>query len=100
MIRVSELCWVHKDYQEAKVDPPARIVSHPDQTEGNMMTDDEIQEYIKDSIATCRILLDKRSQAFEQLVANYVADLSYLQSIGRITEEDYNDLTQPDNLRF
>jgi hypothetical protein len=96
----SELSWKLADYQAAGDDPPHRIVSHPEKTEGEMMSDDEIEEFIKDSIATCRILLDKRSPRFEEVVANYVADLSYLLSLGRISEADYNDLTQADNLRF
>lgn len=100
MIFISELSWILDDYQKAEVEPPSRIIDHAEQTEGQMMTDDEIQEYIKDSIATCRILLDKRSDRFDQLVGNYVADLAYLLSLGRISEEDYNELTEPDNLRF
>ena len=100
MTPVSELSWTLKDYRSQKLDPPGRILSHPDQTEGEMMTDDEIQAHIKDSMATCRILLDKQSPRFESLVAYYVADLSYLLSLGRISEDDYNDLTDPDNLRF
>jgi hypothetical protein len=100
MIPVSELSWTLADYRTFKVDPPARIVDNPEKTEGEMMSEDEIEEYIKDSIATCRILLDKRSERFEQLVGNYVADLSYLLSLGRIAEDDYNELTEPDNLRF
>lgn len=97
---VSELSWTLADYQAAGEEPPARIVDHPESTEGEMMSDDEIEEYIKDSIATCRILLDKRSERYEQLVSNYVADLAYLLSLGRIGEDDYNELTEPDNLRF
>jgi hypothetical protein len=97
---VSELSWTLADYLASQAEPPARIISNPTETEGIMMSDEEIEEYIKDSIATCRILLDKRSSAFEQLVANYVADLTYLMHIGRISEEDYNELTEPDNLRF
>jgi hypothetical protein len=97
---VSELSWTLADYRLMDVDPPARIVSHPDSTEGEMMSDDEIEEYIKDSIATCRILLDKRSPRFNDLVSMYVADLAYLLSLGRIGEDDYNELTDPDNLRF
>lgn len=100
MIPISELSWKLADYQAAEVDPPHRIVDHPESTEGEMMSDDEIEEYIKDSIATCRIMLDKRSPAYDQLVGNYVADLSYLLSLGRIAEDDYNELTEPDNLRF
>ena len=100
MIPICELSWKLEDYIAAGVEPPERIVDHPGSTEGEMMSDDEIEEYIKDSIATCRILLDKRSERFEQLVGNYVADLAYLLSLGRIGEDDYNELTEPDNLRF
>ena len=100
MTPVSELSWTLKDYRLAKLDPPPQILSHPDQTEGEMMSDIEIEVYIKDSTATCRILLDKQSPRFEHLVANYVADLTYLLSLGRISEDDYNDFADPDNLRF
>jgi hypothetical protein len=96
----SELSWKLADYLAASEEPPARIIDNPEQTEGEMMSDDELAEYLKDSIATCRILLDKRSPRFEELVANYVADLNFLMSIGRIAEDDYNELTEPDNLRF
>jgi hypothetical protein len=96
----SELSWNLEAYVAAHVEPPARILSHPEKTEGLMMSEEEIEQYIKDSIATCRILLDKRSERYEQLVGNYVADLSYLLSLGRISEDDYNELTEPDNLRF
>ena len=75
------------------------MTSGPD-PELKTMTDDELEQYLKDSVATLRILLDKRSPRFEELVASYVADLTYLLSLGRISEEDYNELTEPDNLRF
>ena len=96
----SELSWKLADYITFNVEPPARIVDNPESTEGEMMSDEELDEYLKDSIATMRILLDKRSPRFEELVANYVADLTFLMSTGRIAEDDYNELTDPDNLRF
>lgn len=65
-----------------------------------MMTDDQIEEYAKDSVATLRILFDKQSPRYAELQSNYVADLASLLDLGRISEDDYNDLTQPDNLRF
>ena len=97
---ICELSWKLEDYLAAGSEPPARVVDNPGQTEGQMMSDDELEGYIKDSIATCRILLDKRSPRYEQVVGNYVADLTYLLSLGRISEDDYNDLTEPDNIRF
>jgi hypothetical protein len=96
----SELAWKLADYRAGEVDPPMRIVSNPETTEGEMMTADEIEEFIKDSVATMRILSDKQSPRLEQVLENYRADLAYLVSLGRLTDEDYNDLTHPDNLHF
>jgi uncharacterized protein with ATP-grasp and redox domains len=97
---VSELAWVLADYLEAGIEPPARIVSNPELTEGVMMTADEVEEFIKDSIATLRILADKGSARLEDLTEMYQADLAYLVEVGSLGEDDYNELTSPDNLRF
>lgn len=96
----SELAWNLADYRAAKVDPPARCISNPELTEGEMMTADEVQEFIKDSIATLRILGDKNSPRYNDLRETYVADLAYLAEVGAISDDDYNDLTHPDNLKF
>jgi hypothetical protein len=96
----SELAWQLADYHAAGVEPPARVASNPTGTEGQMMTDDEIQEFIKDSIATLRVLSDRESARYVEVYQGYCLDLAYLTELGRITEDDYNDLTSPDNLRF
>lgn len=65
-----------------------------------MMTADEVEEFIKDSIATLRILSDKGSDRLAELTDNYIADLAYLVEVGSLDEDDYNDLVHPDNLHF
>lgn len=65
-----------------------------------MMTADEVQDFIKDSIATLRILADKKSPRLTELTDNYKADMAYLAEVGTIEQDDYNDLVHPDNLRF
>jgi hypothetical protein len=65
-----------------------------------MMTADEVEEYIKDSIATLRILSDHKSARYDTVADTYRADLAYLVEVGSLTEDDYNELTHPDNLRF
>jgi hypothetical protein len=97
---ISELSWRLSDYRTAEVEPPGRIISNPERTEGEMMTDDEIEEFIKDSIATLRILADRHSDRLAEVQANYQADLAYLLSLGRMNEADYNELIHPDNLHF
>jgi hypothetical protein len=96
----SELAWKLKDYTAAGAEPPARIISNPTMTEGEMMTDDEIEELIKDSMATLRILSDKHSPRLNDVLEIYQADLHYLAELGRISDDDYNELTHSDNLRF
>lgn len=64
------------------------------------MTDDEVGEFIKDSVATLRILSDRQASRYTDLLETYQADLGYLRNLGRISEDDYNELTHPDNLRF
>ena len=60
----SELAWKLSDYQAAGIEPPPRCVSNPELSEGEMMSADEVEEFIKDSIATLRILSDKKHLHF------------------------------------
>ena len=96
----SELAWQLADYNSAGLEPPRRIASNPDLTEGEVMTDQEIEAFITDSIATLRIMADRRSDRYDAIYENYCSDLKYLTSLGRMSEEDYNELTSPDNVRF
>ena len=96
----SELAWQLSDYNAAGVEPPRRLASNPDLTEGEVMTDEEIDAFITDSIATLRILADRNSDRYDAIYEIYCGDLKYLTSLGRMSEEDYNELTSPDNLRF
>lgn len=96
----SELAWILTDYRAVQADPPARIVSNPSRTEGEMMSDEEVENFIKDSIATLRILSDRKSVRYAEIYDTYCLDLRYLTDLGRMSEDDYNDLTSPDNLRF
>jgi hypothetical protein len=97
---VSELAWHLADFLEAGSEPPPECISSPHLTQGEMMTDEEVDEFLKDSVATLRILSDHSSPRYVELMNTYLTDLAYLSSLGRITEDDYNELTHPDNLRF
>ncbi|HEY2004484.1 MAG TPA: hypothetical protein VGH44_05225 [Candidatus Saccharimonadia bacterium] len=96
----SELAWQLADYQAAGMEPPRRLAANPDLTEGEVMTDEEVEAYITDSIATLRILADRQSDRYDAIYECYCSDLKYLTSLGRMSEDDYNELTSLDNLRF
>jgi hypothetical protein len=96
----SELAWTLADYEAQGLEAPDKIKSNPTKNEGEMMTDEEVEEHIKDSIATLRILSDHSSQRYIDIYEAFCADIAYLASLGRIDEDDYNELTHPDNLSF
>lgn len=99
-MKLSELAWNLADYEAAGEVPPARVRSNPELTEGAMMSTEEIETYLKDSLAMLRILADKNSPRYDDLVSVYEADLAYLMAVGSIDEDDYNELTDEANLRF
>ena len=94
----SELLWNLADYQQYGEEPPGRIVSNPELCEGGMMTAVEVEEFVKDSIATLRILSDKQSPRYEEAVLMFVADMAALVSCGKMEEEEYEGLTAEENI--
>lgn len=96
----SELAWRLADFQAAGTEPPARCISNPDLTEGEMMTADEVDEFIKDSIATLRILADKQSPRFDDLAATFRADVAYLAECGSLDTDQADALVVDANLHF
>jgi hypothetical protein len=89
---VSELSWRLADYLQAGVEPSARCISNPELSEGQMMSPDEVEQFIIDSIATLRILSDRNSPRFAEVAENYREDLRYLMEVGSLSESDYTDL--------
>ena len=96
----SELLWKLEDYRKAGQEAPNRVASNPQLCEGDLMLQDEVDELIKDSVATLRILSDKNSPRHDQVLATYRADLAALFKLGRIDEDEYNELIDAQNLRF
>lgn len=99
-VPTSELAWVLKDYEAAGEEPPERIQQRPEACEGELMTDEEVEEYVNDSIATIMILLDQGSSRVPQVHKTFVADLEYLLSIGRLELDEYNELKELENFNF
>ncbi len=91
--RKSELGWNLEDYQYHEAEAPDRIIKTPDACEGELMSDDEIQEYIEDSFQVIRVLADHNPEKSLKLRAILQDDLDFLAAIGRLETEDYNELS-------
>ncbi len=96
----SELAWTLEDYLAAGDDPPARILAAPSLCEGQLMTDEEVAQYIKDGIATIIILRDKGSNKVETVHNSFVIDCQFLVSLGRLSEDEYNELIDLESYSF
>ena len=88
----SELAYTLEDYYKYEVEPPERILANPTSFEGELMSEDEIFEYGKDSLGVIRILEDRNPERSAELRKTFVIDCNFLRQIGRIDEEEYNML--------
>lgn len=99
-MKKSELTWTLADYQAAGIDAPESVKSTPDLSEGDLMSNEEVEELIKHSVAMLRILHDKQSPRYNDVVEKFAADMHALVQLGRLEEDEYNELIAPSNLRF
>jgi hypothetical protein len=88
----SELSYKLADYQKAGIEAPERIMANPEHTEGDMMTDDEVFDYSKDSLGVLRVMDEHNPSRAAELRAVFLTDCNYLLKIGRITQDEYEML--------
>jgi hypothetical protein len=89
----SELAWKLADYQRNNIEPPDRLIANPAVCEGELMTPVEVTEFINDSVGTLLVLLDRGSERFLKVRENFKADLDFLLELGKIAEDEYNEIT-------
>jgi len=71
-----------------------------DKDELKAMTEEEIAEYLRDCVATLKILNDSASVKYEQVHNDYLGDISALYELGRLNEDEYNELKDEAIMRF
>lgn len=71
-----------------------------DKNELKAMTEDQTAEYLRDCVATLKILNDSGSAKLEQVHKDYLKDISTLFELGRLTEDEYNELKDDAIMRF
>lgn len=64
------------------------------------MTEEQVWEYIRDCVATLKVLNDTGSTKLEQVHNEYLKDISALHELGRIDEDEYNELKDDAIMRF
>ncbi len=65
-----------------------------------VMTEDEVECYIDDCVRVLMVLRDQTSPVFEKVKKAFIGDMDNLLELGRITPDEYNEVTSDDNLKF
>lgn len=71
-----------------------------DKDELKAMNEDEVLVYLRDCVATLKVLNDTGSSKLEQVHNDYLKDISTLYELGRLTEDEYNELKDDAIMRF
>lgn len=93
----SELAWKLQDCLDHDEEVTSRLRSHPDKSEGELMSDEEVEAYIEEGMRVLYIMSDHGSKVYLRCREDFFNDLSYLASIGRLSREDYDEITKPEN---
>lgn len=92
------LSWKEDDFKKAGIDIPDCVKLG--KTEGEIMEEEDIAEWLAEEIQTLSILKDEYPERFKEQLEGYLLDLEYLCSIGKITQEEKEDLSKKENINI
>ena len=93
----SDLSWTKADFLVAGIEPPDELVDDDIHSEGELMDARRVSEWIIDTQKAFTILKQENSELFDKLYQKYVVDIHYLTELGKITEDDADNLLSFDN---
>ncbi len=64
------------------------------------LREEEVEGYIAECIAVLKVLNDQGSESFSRVRASFIADMDRLLELGRITPDEYNEVTNESNFSF
>jgi len=86
----SMLSWKKEDFERAGEEVPSKLKNDNFHTDGEIMGEEEIAEWLKDSRATFLILRQRDRNRYKQICDSFRLDIQYLVKIGKISEEEAN----------
>lgn len=92
------LSWDLSDYLYWKDEPPQCILGGI--TEGMSFDETETEQWAREELQTLCILKEMYPKKFDEHFQNFVLDLEYLHSLGKISKEDLKTLSDKENIDF
>jgi hypothetical protein len=97
---VSTLAWTAADYENVGEDIPELLVNDFIHTEGELMSREDLDDWLAVTHKTFLILGENSSEQFEKLYNEFVIDIHYLEELGKITQEEATKLLSKNNYIF
>ncbi len=92
--------WEIDDYEIWDLEPPTCLLDNPSLTEGQLISQEELENWFMDSTKTLKVLKQTDSKNFQKIYQGFVLDVKYLLSIDRIEEESLNHVLDKTNFEF
>jgi hypothetical protein len=92
------LSWNLHDYEVWGDEPPGSVIGGV--TEGQAMEREEVEEWTRETIKVLSVIKEEYPQRFEELYNGYLLDLEYLESLGKITEDERKKLATKEMFNF
>lgn len=92
------LSWKKMDYDVTNQEAPECL--DRGMTEGESFTEENVEEWAKDEIASLRVIFEEYPDKFKSQYDSFLLDLEYLHSLGKISEVEMEEMKKKENFRF
>lgn len=92
------LAWTLADYLLVNEEPPVCVVEG--KTEGEIMDREEAIDWIVETLRCMKVLFEEYPERAETEKQIFELDLAYLCALGKITEEEQEELLDSENYTF
>jgi len=92
--------WEIDDYEVWGLEPPTCLLDNPLLTEGQIISQEELENWFMDSIKTLKVLKETDSKNFQKIYQGFILDIKYLHTIKRIEKESLDFVLDKNNFEF
>ena len=96
----SDLSWNLGDYRENHREVPERIKANSKKTEGELMSDEEIEKWFLESVETLKVLRGENDEIFKKIHRGFLNDIEYLIKLSRLDNDVLVFAKDLSNLEF
>lgn len=88
-----------KDFQAEGSEIPDELINEVDNL-GTVLSDDEINDWLRETKKVFSILLAENKSAFDRLYCEYVLDIDYLLELKRVDKDQAENLKDLERFKF